>query len=87
MLGSVAGAATGAVALPEVRSISRAVFASPIRLAVNLETARGSASQPKTSYPDISFAVDNFDDPLDCMVRRGYYICDLSPYAPAACAR
>lgn len=77
----MAAAATGTMAPLGVCSISRAVFASPIQLAVNLETAKGVASQPQMSYPDICFAVDNFDDPLEGMVRcSSSRVCDGLPF-------
>jgi hypothetical protein len=53
-----------------VRLASHPVFASPTRVAMNLDASRTSAEQPAPSYPDICFAADNFEDGIDAMVRE-----------------
>lgn len=45
------------------------VYASAMRVAVNLDSTRSSDSAPQPSYPDICFAVDSFGEDLHSMAR------------------
>ncbi|MEW5303188.1 MAG: hypothetical protein WDW36_005904 [Sanguina aurantia] len=46
-------------------AVCKEVYASPTRTLVNLSGAKGSSSTPTPSYPNICFAVDNFEDAFD----------------------
>lgn len=46
-------------------AVSKEVYASPTRTLVNLSGAKGSCATPTPSYPNICFAVDNFEDAFD----------------------
>ena len=43
----MAAAASGAALPPDVRNVAQTVYASPTKVAVNLDASRGSAAQPK----------------------------------------
>jgi Uncharacterized conserved protein (DUF2045) len=45
------------------------VYASPMRVAVNLDSSRAADAAPAPAYPDICFAVDEFDEAHSHMVR------------------
>ena len=45
------------------------VYASPMRVAVNLDSSRAAAAAPAPTYPDICFALDGFDDVQHHMAR------------------
>lgn len=45
------------------------VYASPMRVAVNLDSSRAANAAPAPAYPDICFAVDEFDETHQHMVR------------------
>jgi Uncharacterized conserved protein (DUF2045) len=45
------------------------VYASPMRVAVNLDSSRATDAAPAPSYPDICFAIDEFDETHHHMVR------------------
>lgn len=51
-------------------AVTKAVYASPTRTLVNLDSAKAS-QVPAPSYPSICFAVDNFDDAFEDMVGWG----------------
>jgi hypothetical protein len=55
---------------PDMRAVTKAVFASPTETAVNLDSSRAEASNPATCYPQICFAVDNFEDAFEEMVSN-----------------
>jgi hypothetical protein len=55
--------------------VTKPVFATTTVTAVNLDSSRAEASQPRPCYPDICFAVDNFDNAFEDLVR------DLAPAA------
>jgi len=58
-----------------IRCVTKPVFATTTVTAVNLDSSRAEASQPRPCYPDICFAVDNFDNAFEDLVR------DLAPAA------
>ena len=69
-LAEVAEAVPGSGPTPAgVRWASHPVFASPTRVAMNLDASRTSAEQPAPSYPAICFAADSFEEGIDRMVR------------------
>lgn len=45
------------------------MYASPMRVAVNLDSSRASNAEPEKAYPDICFALDSFDEGQHNMVR------------------
>lgn len=49
-------------------TVSKPVYASTTITAVNLDSSRADASNPQPCYPDICFAVDNFDNAFDDLV-------------------
>ena len=60
---------------PDITLVRRQVYASPSRVAVNLDNkSKGTEEQPLTAYPDICFAVDNFSDAFKSLAR----LCHLS---------
>ena len=68
-LAEVADAVPSSGAMPAgVRWAAHPVFASPTRIAMNLDASRTAAAQPAPSYPDVCFAADNFEDGIDEMV-------------------
>ena len=78
---------------PDMRAVTKPVFASPTETAVNLDSSRAEASNPATCYPQICFAVDNFEDTFDEMVSkssvlfefsRKYYMALMTTPQPAA---
>ncbi len=52
----------------QVVEVARPVYASPTQMAVNLATAKVEA-EPAPTYPEIFFAVDNYDDVFNDVVR------------------
>ena len=64
-----------------IRWASHPVFASPTRVAMNLDSSRTSAEQPAPSYPDICFAADNFEEGIDQMVRLSIPLPGLRAHA------
>ncbi len=52
----------------DIKTVTKQVYASPTRTAVNLDDSRGDAAQPEPCYPNICFAVDNFNDAFDDLV-------------------
>lgn len=61
--------AEGRTWIPGMRAVTRTVFGSPTITAVNLDSSRSDAQNPEPCYPDICFAVDNFDNTFEDMVR------------------
>ncbi|KXZ56240.1 hypothetical protein GPECTOR_1g209 [Gonium pectorale] len=59
----------------------RRVFASPMAADVNLEGAR-SGKPPLVCYPDVSFAVDNFEDAFEDMELVADYLAAKAARAP-----
>eukprot|EP00884_Botryococcus_braunii_P018866 jgi/Botrbrau1/5663/Bobra.0071s0009.1 len=53
-----------------VLRVAKHVYASPIRMAMNVDNSKAAAEAPTTSYPNVCFAVDNFDDAFNYMVLR-----------------
>jgi Uncharacterized conserved protein (DUF2045) len=53
---------------PSAQCTAKHVYASPMRIAVNVDNTKAAAEAPTTSYPDVCFTVDNFDDALNYMV-------------------
>lgn len=49
-------------------TVTKPVFASTTITAVNLDSSRVEASNPQQCYPDICFAVDNFDNAFEELV-------------------
>ncbi|KAF6250398.1 hypothetical protein COO60DRAFT_1647137 [Scenedesmus sp. NREL 46B-D3] len=49
-------------------TVSKPVYASTTVTAVNLDSSRAEASNPQPCYPDICFAVDNFDNAFEDLV-------------------
>jgi hypothetical protein len=49
-------------------TVSKPVYASTTVTAVNLDSSRAEASTPQPCYPDICFAVDNFDNAFEDLV-------------------
>jgi hypothetical protein len=55
----------------DIKTVTKQVYASPTRTAVNLDDSRGDAAQPEPCYPNICFAVDNFNDAFEDLVGGG----------------
>lgn len=53
---------------PNMITVSKPVYASTTVTAVNLDSSRAEASNPQPCYPDICFAVDNFDNAFQDLV-------------------
>ncbi len=51
-----------------MRTVSKSVYASPTVTAVNLDSSRASDATPLPCYPNICFAVDNFEDAFEELV-------------------
>ena len=49
--------------------VSKAVFASTTKSQLNLNNQRADESNPTLTYPDISFAVENFEEAFESLVR------------------
>eukprot|EP00882_Tetradesmus_deserticola_P012175 GHRQ01012900.1.p1 GENE.GHRQ01012900.1~~GHRQ01012900.1.p1 ORF type:complete len:367 (+),score=137.12 GHRQ01012900.1:584-1684(+) len=49
-------------------TVSKPVYASITEIAVNMDSSRAEASTPQPCYPDICFAVDNFDNAFEDLV-------------------
>ncbi|MEW5309635.1 MAG: hypothetical protein WDW38_001511 [Sanguina aurantia] len=62
---ALASVANGGYDSEGTLAVSKEVYASPTRTLVNLSGAKGSSSTPTPSYPNICFAVDNFEDAFD----------------------
>lgn len=60
----------------DMRTVTKPVFASATETAVNLDSSRASASNPAACYPDVCFAVEDFEDAFGEMVG-GYHCCVL----------
>lgn len=61
---------------PGMISVTRPVYASTTVTAVNLDSSRAKDSNPQPCYPDICFAVDNFDNAFEDLVReQGCTLC------------
>lgn len=61
--------AEGRTWTPNTRTVTKPVYASPTVTAVNVDDTRAGDAQPVSCYPDICFAVDNFGDAFEDMVR------------------
>lgn len=48
--------------------VSKAVFASTTKSQLNLKNQRVDESNPTLTYPDISFAVENFEEAFESLV-------------------
>ena len=48
--------------------VSKAVYASTTKSQLNLNKQRANESQPALTYPDISFAVENFEEAFESLV-------------------
>lgn len=58
---------------PGMIAVTRPVYASTTVTAVNLDSSRAKDSNPQPCYPDCCFAVDNFDNTFEDLVRqRGF---------------
>lgn len=55
---------------PGMISVTRPVYASTTVTAVNLDSSRAQDSNPQPCYPDICFAVDNFDNTFEDLVSH-----------------
>ncbi|CAD7701656.1 unnamed protein product [Ostreobium quekettii] len=57
--------------------VTKKVYASPTRSTVNLESTKMEMASPVPSYPDICFAVENFEDAFNSMVvsEAGQHYC------------
>lgn len=53
---------------PGMISVTRPVYASTTVTAVNLDSSRAKDANPQPCYPDICFAVDNFDNTFEDLV-------------------
>lgn len=62
--------AAGRTWAQHIRCVTKPVFATTTVMAVNLDSSRAEASQPRPCYPDICFAVDNFDNAFEDLVRQ-----------------
>ena len=68
---------------PEVKTIialvhlqiSKAVYASTTKSQLNLNNQRASEHNPTVTYPDISFAVENFEEAFESLVGPFYCNC------------
>lgn len=54
-------------------TVSKPVYASTTITAVNIDSSRADASNPEPCYPDICFAVDNFDKAFDDLVSSSLH--------------
>jgi hypothetical protein len=57
---------------PGMISVTRPVYACTTVTAVNLDSSRAKDSNPQPCYPDICFAVDNFDNAFEDLVRHSW---------------
>ena len=48
--------------------VSKAVYASTTKSQLNLDKRRANDPNPTVTYPDISFAVDNFEEAFESLV-------------------
>lgn len=48
--------------------VSKAVFASTTKSQLNLNNQRADESDPTLTYPDISFAVEGFEEAFESLV-------------------
>lgn len=55
---------------PGMVSVTHPVYASTTVTAVNLDSSRAKDANPQPCYPDICFAVDNFDNAFEDLVRQ-----------------
>jgi len=55
---------------PGMISVTRPVYSSTTVTAVNLDSSRAQDSNPQPCYPDICFAVDNFDNTFEDLVSH-----------------
>lgn len=64
--------AAGTASPTQALSVTKRVFASPVVVAVNMDKpqARSAESETVSCYPDVCFAVENFDDAFTDLVRR-----------------
>lgn len=60
--------AEGRTWTPGMISVTRPVYASTTVTAVNLDSSRAKDATPQPCYPDICFAVDNFDNAFEDLV-------------------
>jgi hypothetical protein len=65
--------------------VAKPVFASTSVTAVNLDSSRAKESTPQPCYPDVCFAVDNFDDAFEDLVRaQRRWCCSVGPRCSTA---
>ncbi|KAK9832071.1 hypothetical protein WJX81_004065 [Elliptochloris bilobata] len=65
----IAGLADEGGKLPaDATRVVKAVYASPMRVQVNVEGGRSKSEQPLPAYPDLCFTVDNFEDAFRSLV-------------------
>ena len=68
--------AEGQLDSPGVVAVTKRVYASPSRTPVHLGSSKsGAHSEPEPSYPEICFAIDNFDDAFEDVVGGGGCVC------------
>ena len=60
--------AEGRTWTPGMISVTRPVYASTTVTAVNLDSSRAKDATPQPCFPDICFAVDNFDNAFEDLV-------------------
>lgn len=54
--------------------VSKAVYASTTKSQLNLNKKRADDANPTLTYPDISFAVENFEEAFESLVCLSYSI-------------
>lgn len=57
--------------------VSKAVFASTTKSQLNLNNQRADESKPTLTYPDISFAVEDFEEAFESLVSLQKTACLL----------
>lgn len=51
-----------------MKAITKTVYASPTFISVGMDSHRSEAANPSSSYPDLCFAVENFDEAFEDLV-------------------
>lgn len=65
--------------------VSKAVFASTTKSQLNLTNQRADESNPTLTYPDISFAVEDFEEAFESLVSLQQAACCVTVTDTKAC--
>jgi hypothetical protein len=52
-----------------IKEVCKMVYASPTRVHLSLDSSRGPSHDPAPCYPDVAFAVEDFDHAFSSLVR------------------